>query len=99
MQVDPLGQIKKLADFLGIETDDASIERVARLSSFESMRGQAGESEAASHLRKGVSGDWKTHFDQELFEDFKDIYHSQLAGTGIQFSLGAGHAPWTATLS
>ena len=43
-----------------------------------------------SHLRKGVAGDWRNHFTAEVRAAFDRKYQQKLAGTGIEFSLGAG---------
>lgn len=81
--------------------DEALIRQVAEASSFDSMKEQAegagaGSVEAggaggkAAHLRKGVAGDWRNHFSPALQADFVERYRSEMAGSGIVFSLGEG---------
>eukprot|EP00658_Telonema_sp_P-2_P071855 TRINITY_DN6106_c0_g1_i1.p1 TRINITY_DN6106_c0_g1~~TRINITY_DN6106_c0_g1_i1.p1 ORF type:complete len:356 (+),score=82.31 TRINITY_DN6106_c0_g1_i1:264-1331(+) len=69
---DPITQIEAIAEFLGIESDDELIKRVAEGSSFRSMKAAAveaatkgGRENTDAHLRKGVKGDWRNHFGKE----------------------------------
>ena len=71
----PFEIVKELALFLGTRSDDDFIHQVVESSSFDAMKESAQNSlggEAAGHLRKGVSGDWKNHFTDELVQEFLD---------------------------
>ena len=82
--------VKRIADFIGVESDPELIRLAVEKSSFDSMCEQAQQKggDKLSHLRKGVAGDWCNHFSEELAEDFFTYYREQLSGTGIIFSLG-----------
>lgn len=97
---DPIGEITRLAAFLGLPADkdevDGLLQRTARLSRMESMKEQAEKSggDLLGHLRKGETGDWRGHFtDAEgelLVETCKELFREKLAGTGLSYSLGGG---------
>jgi hypothetical protein len=40
------------------------------------------------HMRKGVSGDWKNHFTDDLKEEFIEKFYEVCGGSGLVFSLG-----------
>jgi len=46
--------------------------------------GRLGRENAKSHLRKGMSGDWKNHFDDDLKRLFKAQYGETLALAGYE---------------
>lgn len=52
--------------------------------------GSGGGGDKAAHLRKGVAGDWRSHFSPELHADFVERYRREMAGSGIVYSLGEG---------
>ncbi len=56
------------------------LQRVLNRNSFQHRaRGRSkGEEDARSHYRKGVSGDWRTHFTPTLKEEFKKRYNGLL---------------------
>ena len=64
----------------------------AAAASTGSVAGKPATAAAAghSHLRKGVVGDWRNHFTAQVLAAFELKYQQKLAGTGIEFSLGAG---------
>ena len=37
-----------------------------------------------NHLRKGVSGDWKNHFDAEMVQEFKELFPGVLSTLGYE---------------
>jgi hypothetical protein len=68
----PQETLRSVLDFLGVAHDGDAVERSVRFASFEKLSGgrQRGEEDGASHYRKGVVGDWRTHFDAEALARF-----------------------------
>ena len=94
LKANPEDTVQKLANFLGVGDDKELVQSAIEDSSFESMKEKAtsqGEKECA-HLRKGVSGDWRNYFSDELAQEFVEKYNTILSGTGIKYSLGAGES-------
>jgi hypothetical protein len=58
-----------------------------RAVSFDSVV-YAAQSQGDYHLRKGVSGDWRNHFNDELAQEFIDKFFEECNGTDLDFSLG-----------
>jgi hypothetical protein len=52
------------------------------------MKKQAGEA-GARHLRKGISGDWRAHFSEQLAQSFIKEFQTECRGSGLVFSLGS----------
>ena len=53
--------------------------------SFERLAGRKrGEEELSSHHRKGIAGDWKNYFDEDLKEVFKQHFGKVLIETGYE---------------
>lgn len=64
----PSAVIRKILKFLGVEATHALIEECCRAGSFEHLTGgrNKGDEDRNSHFRKGVTGDWRNHFDSPL---------------------------------
>ena len=61
--------------------------------SFEKMSGRRpGQEDATSHLRKGVVGDWREHFDDEISFRFESIAGYLLTELGYLEPTAAGKA-------
>ena len=82
-----------IANFLNKPLSEDLISRIAEQCTFGGMKKNAaryaspwptkdGES---SMLRKGVVGDWKNYFTQELNERFENEVLAKLKGSGLQF--------------
>lgn len=72
MKKQPLKELKRVLQYLGIEEDERTIERAVIKNSFEAKSGRkAGEERKGSFLRKGISGDWKNYFDRDCIDKFK----------------------------
>jgi hypothetical protein len=69
MAADPVGETRRLFDFVGIECGAEEIDRAVESASFARLPPtRVGETD---HFRKGVAGDWVNHFDRDdirLFE-------------------------------
>jgi aryl sulfotransferase len=81
LQADMIGEMRRIADFLGIDVSDAELSRIAGSASFESMRKDAAvlipemaknfEGGALRLVNKGKSGRWRGLYDEtdvELFD-------------------------------
>ena len=52
---------------------------------FEKVTGRArGIEDVNSHLRKGITGDWKNHFSNRIKDEFKTMYGAVLIETGYE---------------
>jgi len=65
--VTPEPTLKALYGFLGVDDSDAVVRACLEKTSFERMSGgrARGTEDRSSFFRKGVSGEWKSHFDPE----------------------------------
>ena len=74
MLSDHAGELGRLLKFLGARTSKPIIDHCVEKSSFSAMSGgrNRGEADPIAHVRKGVSGDWRTYFcrrDGEVFAE------------------------------
>lgn len=70
---DPVGETRKLLEFLGADSGEEAARQCVEAASFEQLSGgrTQGEEDSTSFYRKGVAGDWKNHFtegDREIFK-------------------------------
>ena len=91
LKANPKETVQSLADFLGVGAETELVNRAVVNSTFESMKEQSllSGGDAKGHLRKGESGDWKNHYNEELRSQFLSKFHSELEGTGISFMLSS----------
>ena len=93
MQKQPLVEIKRVAAFLNIPSvDEALISSVALKASFDNMKTQADQKGGAHHMRKGVSGDWQTHFSEPLTSQFMTAYSERCRdsiASGLRYDFGS----------
>jgi len=88
MKADPKGQVKRIADFLGLERDDEFLEKVVKSSSIDEMRKTRGAQlnsifteeavKAGGLYRKGIVGDWQKYFTEEQAEEFDKVFQKHL---------------------
>ena len=80
---DELGTFAKVVAHLGIELSERRLKRIVRKSSFKilSEGRKRGSEDQSSHLRKGVSGDWKNHMPEgsPLHRAFMEQYGDLIA--------------------
>lgn len=72
-----------------VERDALSAEQLLQIvdrNSFSNLAGgrRKGEEDVKSHYRKGVAGDWRNHFTEELVQAFKDNYNDLLLRVGYE---------------
>ena len=88
MKMDPKEAIRKTANYLGKgDLSDQVIDRIVEATSFDSMKKDKSvnyewvpfDKSLPGHIRKGVVGDWKNHFqDEQLVRDFDEYIHKNL---------------------
>ena len=66
--------------------DPGKFHEVVQANRFEARTGgrKPGEEDLGSHERKGVAGDWRTHFTDKVRKAFKTLYGSVLIATGYE---------------
>ncbi len=67
--------IKIMLQFLEVDADNDMICKCADAGSFKRLSGgrERGQVDNKSHFRKGIVGDWKTHFDEDAYHAFMRI--------------------------
>ncbi|KAM6362718.1 sulfotransferase 1B1-like isoform 2-T2 [Alca torda] len=89
-------EIAKVAQFLGQELPEATLDAITRHTSFEAMRDNPTTnysmvpSDLMDHgispfMRKGTTGDWKNHFTVAQSERFDQDYAQKMLGTDLRF--------------
>ena len=69
---DPVGELGGVLDRLGVDSSSARARECVEAASFERLAGRdRGREDSTSFYRKGVSGDWQAHFDEEHRRIFK----------------------------
>lgn len=82
---DAAGQLRGIAEYLGIDAGDALLEEIVETHSFEKITGRMpGQQETDSFHRKGVAGDWKEHFTLEAASAFAQFAGDVLVSTGYE---------------
>jgi hypothetical protein len=85
----PNEEVKRLLGFLGVDTDERLVEHCVSSASFEKLsRGrERGQEDPSSFYRKGVAGDWRTHFTEEDRRVFKEEAGELLIRLGYEDDL------------
>jgi len=70
--VNPEEELVKVYEFLGVSCSPEILKGALENNSFKSLSGgrKNGEEDTQSFYRKGISGDWKSHFSPKLCEQF-----------------------------
>jgi len=72
LKLDPEGELRRVQEHLDLPVDPKSITKIIERHSFKRRAGRAaGNADAGAFLRKGVTGDWLSHFDEEAVTLFK----------------------------
>ncbi|XP_078662474.1 sulfotransferase 1A2-like [Branchiostoma floridae x Branchiostoma belcheri] len=99
LQKDTRKEVEKVAEFLGWSVTPEVIDMVVEHSKFKKMatnpntnkvdgkevKGGIFDSSKGTFFRKGVVGDWKSHFSDEQSQWFDAFYKEKLGPTGLQF--------------
>jgi len=82
---EPLSGFKRIFEHCRIAVPAEELEGVVKAASFENRSGRSlGTEDIASHLRRGLPGDWVNHFDDALKADFKKAYGPLLVRAGYE---------------
>jgi hypothetical protein len=82
---DEHGTFEKIIDYCQIEVEREKLHHIISHNSFTRATGRKpGEEDVTSHLRKGISGDWKNYFTDTVKAEFKRRYPDVLARTGYE---------------
>ncbi|KAH0626569.1 hypothetical protein JD844_001631 [Phrynosoma platyrhinos] len=104
MKEDPSREIRKVAQFLGIQLPDPVLKQIVQHTAFESMKANPManystlpafimDQGVSPFMRKGMVGDWKEHFTVAQSEQMDDIFAQKLQSSGLTFrsQLGIQH--------
>jgi flagellar motility protein MotE (MotC chaperone) len=81
----PNDEFTSICHFLDWDIEPRLLRRVVDRYSFENRTGRRpGELNPYSHLRKGVAGDWRNHFDSTVGEEFESTFPHLLADLGYE---------------
>ena len=95
MKKDHLGAVTKIAKFIGREFPAEKLQKIIEMSTFDYMKNSPMANspmmkmmlkEGSDFYRKGVVGDWKSHFSQEQASRLDALYESKMAHTGLDFT-------------
>lgn len=81
LKTDFRAEVRRLAAVLGKELDDEAIEAIRQKTSLSSLARQWGQDSRPPeerHFRKGGTGDWRDHFDEESLADIAAIERGEL---------------------
>jgi Sulfotransferase domain len=86
---EPVGEVVRLLEFLGADSDEEVARRCVEAASFEKLSGgrTQGEEDSSSFYRKGIAGDWKNHFTEEDRGVFKEEAGGLLIRLGYEKDL------------
>ncbi|PAA84731.1 hypothetical protein BOX15_Mlig001354g5 [Macrostomum lignano] len=94
--VDKATQVRRLADFIGVELTDQLLKDTLEATSFQAMRdnpnvnvSRGGETDGwkagVSFIRRGEIGDWKNHLTVADNEELDKAIAERMSGSEIQF--------------
>ena len=95
MKKDHRGAVKKIAEFMGYDLKEEIIDTIVEKSTFQSMKEnpmsadvkKTRKPDATDFFRKGVVGDWRSHFTPEQNAEFDAVYAEKMKGSGLDFDL------------
>ncbi len=84
----PMSAFHEIFDYLGINISKEALSNLVEKYSFKSITNRPpGQENVNSHFRKGISGDWKNYFTDEIKNKFKDRYGNLLIELGYEKNL------------
>ncbi|ETE71649.1 Sulfotransferase 1C1, partial [Ophiophagus hannah] len=103
MKEDPIREMRKIAQFLGLEVQEPVLNQILEHTQFETMKGNKManysnvspclmDHTVSPFLRKGIVGDWKEHFTVSQSEHLDGIC-SQLLEGSVLFALETMELP------
>ncbi|XP_055955681.1 sulfotransferase 1B1-like [Patella vulgata] len=91
LKENPIREIRRLSDFLGVERNEDLIESIKDTCKFEAIQErfkghiQFLEDRNKAIYRKGEVGDWRNWFSVAVNDWFDEIYKSKMAGSNLKF--------------
>ncbi len=71
-----------------IQIDPQELHAIIQNNSFENRTGRKrGQENLSAHQRKGIVGDWRNHFTEQMKEEFKKRFGDVLIKTGYEHDL------------
>lgn len=78
----------KIIEYCQIDISPAKLTAVVNKNSFTKRAGRKpGEEDVSSHYRKGIAGDWKNYFTDNIKSEFKERFGQTLIETGYEKDL------------
>jgi len=76
---------ESLIDYCKINVSHEHLHDIVKHNVFEVVTGRKkGDEDVNAHLRKGVAGDWRNHFTDQIKDEFKSLYGQVLIDTGYE---------------
>jgi hypothetical protein len=74
LHADATDEVRRLLLFLEVPATDDVVRSCVQRASFRALTGrETGDEDLSSHLRKGIVGDWKNHFDEAALSGFEAV--------------------------
>lgn len=85
---DPHRWFRLILDECGIEAAEDQFADALNRQSFEALANRPRGTEGVSHYRRGVAGDWKSHFSDRIAREFARRYDDLVVKSGYEPTLG-----------
>lgn len=102
LQVNLEAMLIRIADFLQIQLESETAEKIARHCRFSQMKKNPAVNREeipvtdlfvpSEFMRKGIIGDWKNHFTSVQSQLFDQFYTKEMSGLGLKFAYDAEQA-------
>ncbi len=76
LRTDFASEVREIGRFLGLALSHEEVERIRQETTLEALRekyGQSEDDERPTFFRKGIVGDWESHFDARMLRDIERI--------------------------
>ncbi|XP_067671892.1 sulfotransferase 1B1-like [Haliotis asinina] len=83
---DPVAQVRALSDFIGLERNDDLCRAIAEKCTFARMKADKDKYSLKVNgknffYRKGIVGDWRNWFTEEMLDEYYCVYDEKMAGS------------------